>query len=209
MSSPPEASASGSEASASGSRPASASGLEASAAEAAALTRRPATDAERRALASSLRLRILRLTVDEPLSNREIAERLGRNPATTLHHVRTLVDTGFLVADPVRRGARGSREIPYRATRLSWRLSLGDESGPQSRVMLETFLAEAEAAGLERLRASRLGLRLRPEELEEFEDRLQVLLDEYAARPPSRGGEAWSVFLALHPDVGRDETATR
>lgn len=70
--------------------------------------------------------------------------------------------------------------------------------------MLETFVAEAEAAGLERLRASRLGLRLRPEELEEFEDRLQVLLDEYAARPPSRGGEAWSVFLAMHPDIGRD-----
>ena len=181
----------------------SASGPEVSPSGAVAPTRRPATDAERRALASSLRLRILRLTVDEPLTNREIAERLGRNPATTLHHVRTLVDTGFLVAEPVRRGARGSREIPYRATLLSWRLSIGDDSGPQSRVMLETFLTEAEAAGLDRLRASRLGLRLRPEEREEFEDRLQVLLDEYAARPPSQGGEAWSVFLALHPDVSR------
>ena len=45
-------------------------------------------------------------------TNREIAERLDRNPATVLHHVRTLVDRGFLAAaarpagDP--RGARGA-----------------------------------------------------------------------------------------------------
>ena len=55
--------------------------------------RRPATDAEARALASGLRLRILRLTLDEALTNKEIAERVGRNPASVLHHVRTLVDT--------------------------------------------------------------------------------------------------------------------
>ena len=168
------------------------------------LPRRTATDAERRALASSVRLRILRLTLDEPLSNREIADRLGRHPATTLHHVRTLVDTGFLVAEPVRRGARGSREIPYRATRLSWRLDLGNEVGEHPAVMLEAFLEEARVAGLEHLRTARLGLRLRPEEYREFEDRLQALLDEYAARPPSENGRPWSVFLGMHPDPGRD-----
>ena len=166
--------------------------------------RRAPTDAERRALASSVRLRILRLTIDEALTNREIAERLGRHPATTLHHVRTLVDTGFLVAQPVRRGTRGAREIPYRATWLSWWLTFGDEDGGQARIMLETFLAEAQAAGLESLRASRLGLRLRPEEFEEFEERLQGILDEYAERPPSPDGQPWSLFIGLHPDVGRD-----
>jgi DNA-binding transcriptional ArsR family regulator len=173
-----------------------------------ARSRRPATDAERRALASSLRLRILRLTSDQSLTNREIAARLGRHPATTLHHVRTLVDTGFLAAEPVRRGARGSREIPYRATRLSWWLSFDDDAGGQSRVMLETFLREAEAAGLDRLRASRLGLRLRPAELEEFENRLQELLDEYATRPATPDGEPWSLFVAVHPDVARGDGAS-
>jgi DNA-binding transcriptional ArsR family regulator len=166
--------------------------------------RRPATDAERRALASGLRLRILRLTLDAALTNREIAERLGRNPATTLHHVRTLVDTGFLVAEPARRGTRGSREIPYRATRLSWALDFGDDTGLESAVMLDAFLDEVRAAGVERLRTARLGLRLRPEEFEEFELRLQVLLDEYAARPATEGGQPWSVFVGLHPDAGRD-----
>jgi DNA-binding transcriptional ArsR family regulator len=171
--------------------------------------RRAPTDAERRALASSLRLRIMRLTADEALTNREIAERLERHPATTLHHVRTLVDTGFLVAEPVRRGTRGAREIPYRATRLSWWLTFGDEDGGQSQIMLETFLAEATAAGMASLRATRLGLRLRPEEFEEFEERLQALLDEYATRPPSADGQAWSLFVGLHPDVGRETPPAR
>src|SRR5262245_44839912 len=50
--------------------------------------RRSATEAEARALASAVRLRIMRLCLDRPLTNKEIAERLGVNPATTLHHVR-------------------------------------------------------------------------------------------------------------------------
>jgi DNA-binding transcriptional ArsR family regulator len=166
-------------------------------------TRRPATDAERRALASGLRLRILRLCLDEPRTNREIAERLGRNPATTLHHVRTLVDTGFLAAEPVRRGTRGAREIPYRATGLSWALDIDDDRGPDVDAMLEAFLAEVRDVDRQQVRSARLGLRLRPDELEEFQRRLQDVLDEYAARPPSPDGEPLSVFLAIHPDAGR------
>ena len=165
--------------------------------------RRPATDAERRALASGLRLRILRLCLDEPRTNREIAERLGRNPATILHHVRTLVDTGFLAAEPVRRGTRGAREIPYRATGLSWALDVDDDRGPDVDAMLEAFLAEVRDVDRQQIRSARLGLRLRPDELEEFHVRLQEVLDEYAARPPSPDGEPVSVFLAIHPDAGR------
>jgi len=165
--------------------------------------RRPATDAQRKALASGLRLRILRLCLDEPRTNREIAERLGRHPATTLHHVRTLVDTGFLVAEPVRRGTRGSREIPYRATRLSWALDVDDDAAPEVGAMLEAFLAEVRDVDLQQVRIARLGLRLRLDELEEFHGRLQEVLDEYAARQPSPDGEPLSVFLAIHPDAGR------
>jgi DNA-binding transcriptional ArsR family regulator len=165
--------------------------------------RRTATDAERKALASGLRLRILRLCLDEPRTNREIAERLDRHPATTLHHVRTLVDTGFLVAEPVRRGTRGAREIPYRATRLSWQLDVDDDPGPEVGAMLDAFLAEVRDVEPERVRTARLGLRLRPDELEEFHGRLQEVLDEYAARRPSPDGEPLSVFLAIHPDAGR------
>src|SRR4051794_4556913 len=52
---------------------------------------RPATVEEHKALSHPLRLRILRLCLDEPKTNRELADRLDANPATVLHHVRTLV----------------------------------------------------------------------------------------------------------------------
>lgn len=159
--------------------------------------RRAATDAEARALASELRLRILRLCLDEPLTNREIAEALGKNPATVLHHVRTLVDTGFLEAGEVRRGRRGAREIPYRATGKSWHL---DTPASSSR-LLETFLSEITQVPPERTGMLRLGLRLPDAELAEFRERLQALLDEFADRPRDPEAQPWSVFVALHPDV--------
>src|SRR5918998_1960858 len=89
--------------------------------------RRPATRDEARALAHPLRLRILRLCLDEALTNRELADRLRAEPATVLYHVRTLVRTGFLASEAERRGRRGAREIPYRATGKSWTLSFEPE----------------------------------------------------------------------------------
>jgi DNA-binding transcriptional ArsR family regulator len=159
--------------------------------------RRPATDAEARALASALRLRVLRLCLHEALTNKEIAARLGRNPASVLHHVRTLVDTGFLVAEPERRGPRGAREVPYRATRKSWLMD-GAGAGTGSDVVLAAFLQEVAAAGEGRLESTRLGLRLGPSAVAEFRDRLQELLDEYARRPADPDGENWSVYLGMH-----------
>ena len=161
--------------------------------------RRPATDAEARALASGLRLQILRMTLDEPMTNQQIAERLGRNPASVLHHVRTLVDTGFLAAGEPRRGTRGAREVPYRATRHSWYL----ETPAGDRGMLEAFLTEFDAAPPEQRNMSRLGLRLTDDELEELHDRLAEVLDDFAERPPSPQGRPWSLFLAVHPDTSR------
>ena len=161
--------------------------------------RRLATDEELRALASTLRLRILRACLGQPRSNKEIAEVLGKDPASTLHHVRRLVDTGFLQAQPVRRGNRGSREIPYLATKKSWTL----ESPGKSGAMLETFLEEIALVPMESVNMSRLGLRLSAAQKEEFETRLQDLLDEFARRPDEPDGAAWSVFYASHPDPNR------
>ena len=163
--------------------------------------RRPPTDAEARALASAVRIRILRLCLDEALTNKEIAAGLGRNPASVLHHVRTLVDTGFLVADEVRRGTRGAREVPYRATGKSWLMDLGARPAPARDPLLAAFLAEVAAVGEQRLSSSRLGLRLGAPDLDEFRRRVQELLDEYAARPADPDGEKWSVYLGMHPEV--------
>src|SRR6478672_8403760 len=88
-----------------------------------------------RALGHPLRWRILRLTLDTPLTNKQIAERLGRDPGTVLHHVRELVRTGFLAADDVRAGKRGALERPYRATGKSWRLRLLPDSGATATII--------------------------------------------------------------------------
>jgi DNA-binding MarR family transcriptional regulator len=168
------------------------------------MERRPATEAEAKALASAFRLRILRVCLDEPLTNKEIAARLGAHPATTLHHVRKLVATGFLAPQPERRGSRGAREIPYLATRKSWTLDVRDNPA-EDQPMVDAFLQElALVADPERVFMARLGLRLTDEEHRELVTRFQALLDELADRPPSPDGRPWSMFVVLHPDVGRE-----
>ncbi|NUU18246.1 winged helix-turn-helix transcriptional regulator [Cellulomonas humilata] len=157
-------------------------------------------DADARALASTLRMRILRLCLDEALTNREIAQRLDRNPATVLHHVRTLVDRGFLVAGPTRRGARGSREVPYRATGKSWRTR---RVPGMSRILIDTFLEEVALVDPQEVLTTRLGLRLDPAGLEELVSRVQAVFEDFAARAATPDGTPYSVFWALHEDVTR------
>lgn len=154
-------------------------------------------------MASAVRLSILRLCLDEPLTNKQLAQRLDRDPASVLYHVRRLVDTGFLVPEPARRGTRGAREVPYRATGKSWVLEVVEpmSARAQRAAMVEAFLADAERVGVENLTTARLGLRLTADELRQFKDRLQELLDEYALRPSA--GQPWSLFVALHPDDDR------
>lgn len=161
--------------------------------------RRPATDEEARALTSTLRMRILRVCLGEAHTNKEIAQTLGKDPATVLHHVRRLVDTGFLAAQDVRRGPHGAREIPYLTTGKSWQLSMPSKSP----VLLNTFLDELGLVPAESVETTRLGLRLSAAERKEFERRLFGLLDEYATRADSPDGQAISLFLAIHPDPNR------
>jgi predicted ArsR family transcriptional regulator len=170
--------------------------------------RRAATEAEARALASAVRLRILRLCLDRALTNKELAERLGVNPATVLHHVRTLVTTGFLAPQAERRGARGAREVPYLATGKSWRLDIGDSSAARGgQAMLDAFLDEirhVELDGAGGVGLARLGLRLAPADRDELVARITELLTEYRERAPDlENGSPVSVFVAVYPDVTR------
>ncbi|MGH3194495.1 MAG: ArsR/SmtB family transcription factor [Streptosporangiaceae bacterium] len=161
--------------------------------------RRQATDEEAKALASSLRLRILRACLGEGRTNKEVAGILGRDPASTLHHIRTLVRTGFLEPQPERRGNHGAREIPYRATKKSWYVT----SPGASQLMLETLLDEVALVPATDVDATRLGLRLSPADMAEFNSRLHGLLEDFAARPDDPTASAWSVFLIAHPDPNR------
>jgi predicted ArsR family transcriptional regulator len=170
--------------------------------------RRLATEAEAKALASTLRMRILRVCLHDPHSNKEIAQILDRDPASTLHHVRRLVDTGFLAAQPVRRGTRGSREIPYLATRKSWRLSM--PSG--NRTLLATFLEEASQVPIDELDTARLGLLLSAQQRDDMMDELMAVLERYRLQTeppegtPADDARAWSLFLAVHPDPNQPDS---
>jgi DNA-binding transcriptional ArsR family regulator len=164
--------------------------------------RRAATPEEAKALAHPLRLRILRLCLDAALTNKQLAERLGKDPGTVLHHVRTLVATGFLVAEEVRQGDSGALEKPYRATGKSWTLDVGEATAGEpsaAEAMLEAFLAEFREAGPGAGRGfSRLGLTLDEASFHELQDRLQAVLDEFAGRSPDPDGEPYGVLVVIH-----------
>ena len=165
------------------------------------MERRKATEAEASALASGIRLRIIRLTYAEAMTNKEIAERLGRDPATTLHHVRKLVATGFLAPQPPRKGRRGAKEIPYLSTGLSWQLSTGGvlPDGSTKQAMLEAYLAEVAELGQGELDQTRLVIQVDAAGREEFRERLESLLLEFSARPRVPGGERTAIYVATYP----------
>jgi len=162
--------------------------------------RREATPEEFKAMANPLRLRILRVCLHETHTNKEIADALGIDPATCLHHVRLLVRTGFLEADLPRPGPRGSTEKPYRATGKSW--YLGHPKGADVDDQLASLDAtrdELVQAGPDRTRAgARLGLKLSPIRAQELCARLDALIYEYAEADPDPDGDHYGLYVVFH-----------
>jgi len=173
------------------------------------VVRRPATAAEAKALAHPLRMRILRLCLDQALTNKELAEWLGKDPGTVLHHVRTLVKTGFLVPDEVRQGAKGALEKPYRATGRSWNLSLEESpisEATTTQAMLDAFLAELAEAGGPAAATSfnRLALTLNQASYEELQARVLAVLDDFVTRAPDPDGQPYGLLFGMHRRGGPD-----
>ncbi len=161
-------------------------------------SRRAATREEAKALAHPDRLRIIRLTFDEALTNKQLAERLGRNPGTSLYHLRMLVATGFVAAEAPRRGARNASEVPYRSTGKSWTLDVGEPSQDTFSAVVDAFRTEILESPIESRHTSRLALRLSPERRADLEARLQAIVEEAAAWPRDPDGEPWALFVAMH-----------
>lgn len=150
-----------------------------------------------RALSSPLRLRILRLCLHEARTNKEIADILELNPATSLHHVRTLVSNGFLSAEDPRRGNRGAKEVPYRSTRQSWGTRVPDAAP----LLVDTFLQEINGLDPQEIQVLRVGLKLSEATQKEMMARLREVIEDYALREPESDGVATSLFLAHHLDI--------
>jgi predicted ArsR family transcriptional regulator len=177
--------------------------------------KRPPTAAEARALGHPLRLRILFACRERARTNKELVEALGSTPGTIHYHLKPLVAEGFLQPEAPRPGPRGSTEQPYRSTGKSWELS-GTPQG--SRTLLEVGVDELEAARAEAIvHLTRLGLTLRPADVEELDTRLGQLVEEFADRSLSRPGApadelpddaaSLTLFVALHRPEGGDDPA--
>jgi DNA-binding transcriptional ArsR family regulator len=163
---------------------------------------RVATLEELHALSHPVRWRILRLCLDAAYTNQQLADRLGLAPATVLRHIRSLVEVGFLRAEPVRTGAHGALERPYRATGSTWGLQIAVGEVPELAQQVDLALIAAHRAeildagpGAERA-TSRGVMRLGPESLAELRVRIGALLDEFADRDDPDGeplSYLWSV----------------
>jgi DNA-binding transcriptional ArsR family regulator len=152
--------------------------------------RRRATILQAKAASHPLRLRILRLCGQRPLTNKQLADRLHTQPGTTLYHVRLLVEAGLLEPAPIRTGTSGALEKPYRGTGQSWWLSAygdtedgepyDDRNDENSLATIEAFQAELHEAGPGSVRTfARFMLHLSEEEVRELDRRLLAVLDEY------------------------------
>jgi DNA-binding transcriptional ArsR family regulator len=164
---------------------------------------RAPTAAEMKALGHPTRLRILRLCYEQPLTNQELADRLGIAPPTALRHVRILTGTGFLAAQPVRTGEHGALERPYATTGLSVRLAWDAAEWPEllqqvGIAALHAFRAEMIEAGPAAYRDElRWTLRLGPDSRQELIDKIHALITEASERDEP-GGETLNILWMMH-----------
>ncbi|MFE0022242.1 ArsR/SmtB family transcription factor [Amycolatopsis sp. NPDC059021] len=151
--------------------------------------RRPATAKEAKAAGHPLRLRILRLCQQKELTNKQLADRLERDPGTVLYHVRQLVDAGLLEQAAVRTGESGALEKPYRAVGNTWWLDgpLNDFDAETRFAPVAAFQEELREAGPEQVQVyERFLLHLSPEEVAELDRRILEVLDEYVSTDDQR-----------------------
>jgi DNA-binding transcriptional ArsR family regulator len=164
--------------------------------------RRAATVKEVRALGHPLRVRILRLCGQHEMTNKQLADRLAKDPGTVLYHVRQLVDAGLLEPAPVRTGDSGALEKPYRSTGQSWWLDgpLDGEDPEVALAPIEAFAAELQEAGAGSVATfERFSLHLSPDDLAELDRRIVAVLDDYVTTDHQRRDQpAHGGIFVLH-----------
>lgn len=168
--------------------------------------RREATALEAKALGNPLRLRILRLCAESELTNKQLADRLGRDPGTVLHHVRQLAEAGLLEQTSVRTGDSGALEKPYRSTGVSWWLDgpLASEPPDAAFAPIEAFQEELREAGPGAVQTfERFALHLSQDDVAELDRRITAILDQYAETDHERTGQPLlSGLFILHRLAG-------
>ncbi|MGW3966002.1 ArsR/SmtB family transcription factor [Amycolatopsis sp. NPDC005003] len=165
------------------------------------MPRREATVGEAKALAHPLRLRILRLCWQGELTNKQLADRLGRDPGTILYHVRQLLEAGLLEPAPVRTGESGALEKPYRAKARSWWLDDPPNTEADAAFApIEAVQDELRAAGPGSVRTFlRFAVHLSAEDAAELERGILALVEQYVATDAGRTAEpAYGGMIVVH-----------
>jgi DNA-binding transcriptional ArsR family regulator len=168
----------------------------------------PSAD-QSKAVASPLRLRILRLCDHQEVTNKELADRLDRDPSTILHHVRLLEKAGLIESVGVRQGPSGAYEKPYRSTRLTRRLSFDlPQTDDEALPMLDAFNDELAEAGHQSIaQLTTFHLHLEEEDVARFIERYLGVLEEFVGEDDERrenGAPEYGGIVVLHRMASED-----
>ena len=165
-----------------------------------------ATVAQVKAVSSATRVRIMRLCHGREWTNKQLADRLGLDPSTVLHHLRILERAGLIEPVAARQGPSGAFEKPYKSTGLSWQLILDDalidEDGSGEPAPLSAFRQEFLEAGVDSaVELTRFVVHLSDDDLSEFVQQFTALIERYVSGNGPRqdaGATGYGAFFAVH-----------
>jgi DNA-binding transcriptional ArsR family regulator len=177
-------------------------------------------------LAHPMRMRILAVLREEPLSPKQAAERLGEKPTRLYHHFAALERVGLIELAATRQ-RRGAVERLYRPVARQFRVDRALFEDPQApgrnrnvvRAVETMFAATLDElrAGLEagtlpvtdkaRVEVGTLRLRVAPRKLPALMKRLRALLAEAQEAESSEGTETVRLTVALFSASGNAGSA--
>jgi DNA-binding transcriptional ArsR family regulator len=163
------------------------------------------TDEQIRAYANPTRMTILALLAQEKDSVSGVARQLGVHPANLTHHFKLLEKTGLIVLVEKRETGKNLEKY-YRAQAYHFTVSTGGQPANQ-KVLALSILRDNLTAALQTLADPTderivLGalktVRLHPEDVEKFSQKLLDLLEEFEDHA-AEAGEVYSLNVSLYP----------
>lgn len=172
-----------------------------------------------RALTHPLRQKILGLLIDDPLTIRELAEKLGTKVHPLYHHVRVLHDSG-MIRVVSRRQTRGAVERRYRATASSFSVSpaavLASPDQRKTGARLAGIAGEMAAGAVSEIRrqgdliladaregktplVSQVRVRGSKAEVDALRDQIHQLLDAFQRQGCNQGCDEYELTLFFYP----------
>jgi DNA-binding transcriptional ArsR family regulator len=157
-----------------------------------------------KAISDPMRSRILGIIQNQPATAKQIADRLGASPGAIGHHLHVLEAAG-LAQVIARRLVRGIVANYYTRTARIFKFELSREVTGDTSINLDIMakayeeLAEAEANNEEDVNqcAGFPHVRLSPERVKYFSERLQALVDDVLSEASEPDGKVYGILVAM------------